>query len=392
LALMEEQFLSDSEDDFAQNKEKDDDELSVDENDVTYGVTDDESSEEYQNEDDFNKDAIFEDQEEDSASTDIEAWGQNVNEYYGGVEDGEDLEALQEEADEAQKLQKARLKHQDFDDDEMAEFLDEEAEDAQKDATSSKSDLKVSTITKDISSYTAEEKLAMLEKDSPELFGLMEEMQIERKEITKLKTLLDSKPDASPRSVKRIRFFAQILVHYVSTIGFYLLLKSKGELHKDHPVFSRLLELRQKRDELRDEVSEEIKVLSGEKQPVRKKRKKAAVFGPQRKPANFSVNVADIQVEEPKKRLNIYLRDKRKDEHRRISRQIQKNVGLRRYRGKKNAKNPRVNMRRKFEKKQQIRKKQVRQYKGQPTIYRGERNINQNLVRARSFTKRNKTM
>ena len=154
----------------------------------------------------------------------------------------------------------------------MAEFLDEEAEDAQKDSTASKSDLKVTTITKDISSYTPEEKLAMLEKDSPELFGLMEEMQIERKEITKLKTLLDSKPDASPRSVKRIRFFAQLLVHYVSTIGFYLLLKSKGELHKDHPVFSRLLELRKKRDELRDEVSEDIKVLSGEKQPVRKKR------------------------------------------------------------------------------------------------------------------------
>jgi len=381
-------YLSESDNDIESREQKDEDALSVDEGDITYGVTDSESSSESDGEFQNSKNAVdFADEEEDeddSGSTDIQAWGQRVGNYYGGVEE-QDVEAFEEEAEEARKLQQEQLKHLNFETDEISAFLDEEEEDEEEVDKSKSQDgqMELTTIEKDISSYSDEDKIKILEKDAPEIFGLIDDVVTGKAKIAEIKEAIKKCSDKDLPSVKLLQRFGLLMVNYITTVTFYLLLKSRGELHENHPVFDKIIKLKTMIVKHSDQIDSSIKSVGEERKTRKRRRKKqpASVFGPKRRPADLP---EEEEVEEEPKKLNAWEMDKRKGDHRSIGRKIMKNVGLKRYR-KKDRKTPRSSMRYKYEKKVKIRKKQFRQWKPEPNIYSGEKNINPLLVRALSF-------
>lgn len=86
--------------------------------------------------------------------------------------------------------------------------------------------------------------------------------------------------------------------------------------------------------------------------------------------------------------MNPYELDVYKGDHRKATRQILKNEGLKRYRGLRHKKISRVRMRNKYETAMKKRKKQFRSMKQTSLIYEGERNINAKLIRAVQFKNR----
>ena len=82
---------------------------------------------------------------------------------------------------------------EDFGDDVMEEFMEEETEKRKAKKRSEKEE-STSFVTKDTSTYNKGEKLQLLEKDFPEVFGLLEEMSVQKKDITRFEKLLKNAP------------------------------------------------------------------------------------------------------------------------------------------------------------------------------------------------------
>ncbi|CAI7758704.1 unnamed protein product [Closterium sp. NIES-53] len=247
-------------------------------------------------EDEEDEDEEDEDEEEDGEGA---LWGQKKREYYSA--DNVDYElhmdgetGAQEEEEEALRLQQqiaAGLRVEDYEEEgeeegeegEEEEGEEEEGEeegegeetmlekvekegrkkgDKGSDKRSDKGDkgsdkalerkgrrvAVVERVVKDANLLTKEEQMAALMSDAPELVGLLSDLKTTLKELnTKVLPLLQQVREgeyATENGVSYLEAKHGLLLHYCCCLLFFLLLRAEGKPVRDHPVVSRLVELR----------------------------------------------------------------------------------------------------------------------------------------------------
>ncbi|CAG4987173.1 unnamed protein product [Parnassius apollo] len=207
-----------------------------------------ESEEEDNNKDDLGiADSDVEGQENsDGDLPDAKAWGKKkrsyystdyVDEDYGGFGDDEE-DALMEEQ-EAKNIQK-RLIEQLGEEDFSMEFFNSQI---------TVSDIKETVVKSDLSQMSKKQKLQILEKESPEFAGLIDDFKT-KLTVAKddlhpvLELVKGGKLPKCPAS-KFIKTNYDLILNYCTNISFYLLLKSQRINIQNHPVIKRLYQYRQ---------------------------------------------------------------------------------------------------------------------------------------------------
>ncbi|KAL3506834.1 hypothetical protein ACH5RR_032216 [Cinchona calisaya] len=120
-------------------------------------------------------------------------------------------------------------------------------------------------VKKDINALTREEQMDVVYSSSPELVGLLSELNDALEQLeNKLNPLL-SKIGDGHNAIKGGMHYMEmkrlLLLSYCQAITFYLLLKSEGQPVRDHPVISRLVEIKNlldKMKELDDNLASEL--------------------------------------------------------------------------------------------------------------------------------------
>lgn len=270
-------------------------------------------------------------------------------------------------------------------------------------------------------------------KDSPELPGVLEEFKEIGAKVTAIQALLNKiglqgvKPSDQP-SVDRLRIYFAALVGYCTNLNFYLLLKSKAEDSQRHPVLKRILQYKKGLDPVHESYSSlaenlETKLKAPEPKPAPAPAKQLpsttshlepassgdegdsgaepeSLAPPSKKrkrnPDSELAEGVDLEALEfykkfelraqAKKRAKLankpekpkpdpkqvsFLADTKDKDRRKITRQMLKNQGLKRYRKKVN-RNSRVKLRLKFQQALKMRRSQHRAYKGKVVHYGGE--------------------
>ncbi|MCO5562140.1 hypothetical protein L7F22_015766 [Adiantum nelumboides] len=230
---------------------------------------------------------LMEDDEEDGADDEQAVrdkkavWGKRKKAYYDAdTADYEllssDEEAPAEEEAEALRLQRQmaeKLRPEDFefdiDDDEKSVkegesslqevVAREEAKGTQerKSYISKRGRLDVSTkdgsilveeVKKNVGALSKEEQMNVVMSDAPELVGLLTELRESSNELNnKIEPLLLKLKDCNNRNKGGLQFLETkriLLLSYIQSILFYLLMKAEGRSVRDHPVIARLVEIR----------------------------------------------------------------------------------------------------------------------------------------------------
>eukprot|EP00871_Galdieria_phlegrea_P001333 jgi/Galph1/21/GphlegSOOS_G4810.1 len=209
--------------------------------------------------DELEEEGISEEEEEDSR------WGQTTQGYYGAdTVDVENLEGdveqvLKEEEEEARRLQEKQFS--------MLLPEDFGTEDTVQATITTNDELSQQGKW---SQLTEEEKMRIIEKDSPELLKLQQEFQEKVEELfSYLKPTLDDmkkhKKDANWKGLNFLELKYHVLLNYCIHISFFMLLKAKGISVKDHPVIDQLIELRvvmEKMKTLEDKLQYQIRKLT----------------------------------------------------------------------------------------------------------------------------------
>ncbi|XP_063536531.1 something about silencing protein 10 [Cydia strobilella] len=177
---------------------------------------------------------------------DSKAWGKNkrsyyatdyVDEDYGGF--GNDERAALDEEEEARNIQK-RLLEQLGEEDFTEDYINKLAAKA-KDAES--------FVKSDLSQMSKRQKVQLLEKESPEFAGLIDDFK-SKLTVAKddlhpvLRLVNDGKLPKCPAS-KFVKTNFDLILHYCTNISFYLLLKSQRINIQNHPVIKKLYQYRQ---------------------------------------------------------------------------------------------------------------------------------------------------
>lgn len=177
---------------------------------------------------------------------DSKAWGKQkksfyatdyVDEDYGGF-GNEEQQALMEE-EEAKNIQK-RLLEQLGEEDFTLEFFSKQIAEI---------DDKEMVIKSDLSQMSKRQKLQLLEKESPEFAGLIDDFKT-KLTVAKddlhpvLELVKDGKLPTCPAS-KFVKTNYNLILNYCTNISFYLLLKSQKINIQNHPVIKRLYQFRQ---------------------------------------------------------------------------------------------------------------------------------------------------
>lgn len=177
---------------------------------------------------------------------DSKAWGKQkksfyatdfIDEDYGGF-GNEEQQALMEE-EEAKNIQK-RLLEQLGEEDFTLEFFSKQITEVEHKDTVVKSDL---------SQMSKRQKLQLLEKESPEFAGLINDFKtkltVAKDDLHPVLTLVkDGKLPTCPAS-KFVKTNYDLILNYCTNISFYLLLKSQRINIQNHPVIKRLYQYRQ---------------------------------------------------------------------------------------------------------------------------------------------------
>lgn len=219
------------------------------------------------------KDEMHEDTEDEEDKGAI--WGKGKNIYHGAENvDNElrssDEDAALEEAD-ALRLQKEKAKFLS-----MADYgLDDTSEDESdgeptleemrsKEKAAYRASLEVDVqndgvayevVKKDLTSLTEEEKMDIVYNSAPELIGLLSELKEAVAELeNKVNPLLSKVKDMGSIAKGGLHYMEVkqlLLLAYCQAITFYLLLKSEGQPVRDHPVISRLVEIKNLLDKMK---------------------------------------------------------------------------------------------------------------------------------------------
>ncbi|GBP69331.1 Something about silencing protein 10 [Eumeta japonica] len=174
------------------------------------------------------------------------AWGKNKRSYYatdyvdkdyGGFGDHEEAALLEEE--EAKNIQKRLLEQLGDDDFTLDFFIKNKVDNDDKDTV----------IRSDLSQLSKRQKLQLIEKESPEFTGLVEDFKT-KLTVAKddlhpvLELVKDGKLPSCPAS-KFVKTNYDLILNYCTNISFYLLLKSQKISIQNHPVIKRLYQYRQ---------------------------------------------------------------------------------------------------------------------------------------------------
>lgn len=220
----------------------DNDEVDSDDNDAVSGDSDNS---------DVNMDSDIEGKEDDFHLPDQKAWGKSKRNYYntdyvdqdyGGFDgdDAEDAELEEQEAREIQKRLAAELDDNDF----TLDVFAKAKEDHKGPAKATEEIIKT-----DLSELSTRQKLALLQKEAPELIGLISEFRDLMEELhNRLQPaigLVHAKQVSSPQLIQYIRTKYHLVNNYVMNMGFYLLLRAQRHPVAAHPVVKRLLQYRQ---------------------------------------------------------------------------------------------------------------------------------------------------
>ncbi|CAB3220707.1 unnamed protein product [Arctia plantaginis] len=186
-------------------------------------------------------------EESDDDLPDSKAWGKKkrsyyatdyVDEDYGGFQNDEEAALMEEE--EARNIQK-RLLEQLGEDDYSLQFLNKNVADIEE--------KKETIIKSDLSQMSKRQKLQLLEKESPEFSGLINDFKT-KLTVAKddlhpvLELVKDGKLPTCPAS-KFVKTNYDLILNYCTNISFYLLLKSQRTNIQNHPVIKRLYQYRQ---------------------------------------------------------------------------------------------------------------------------------------------------
>ncbi|KAI7855374.1 Sas10 C-terminal domain-containing protein [Circinella umbellata] len=220
-----------------------------------YGLGSDESEEEVSEDDDQVSGKKASKQEEEDEDEDL-TWGRSKKMYYD-ADEGEDLDEMREEEEEALKIQKQRLATMD-----EADFMDDTWATGAGQSTDVDKQLvddvnkELNDITFDVSKTVAKrrknlptaEKLKILQNESPELLDLLNEFKEKTESVNDLDSVLEriqSKNATEEKPAKFLRFKHQLLLNYLTNVSFYLVLKASGVPDiQNHPVIHALVELR----------------------------------------------------------------------------------------------------------------------------------------------------
>lgn len=174
-----------------------------------------------------------------------------VDEDYGGFGDDEQAALMEEE--EAKNIQK-RLLEQLGEEDFKLDFFSKQVAEVEEQETVIKSDL---------SQMTKRQKLQILEKESPEFAGLVNDFKT-KLTVAKddlhpvLELVKDGKLPSCPAS-KFVKTNYNLILNYCTNISFYLLLKSQRINIQNHPVIKRLYQYRQMLNKMEPIYQEVIK-------------------------------------------------------------------------------------------------------------------------------------
>lgn len=185
-------------------------------------------------------------EQSDDDLPDSKAWGKKkrsyyatdyVDEDYGGFGNDEEIALMEEkEAKDIQKRLLEQLGEEDF----TLDFLSKQVADVEEKETVIKSDL---------SQMSKRQKLQLLEKESPEFAGLIDDFKT-KLTVAKddlhpvLELVKDGKLPTCPAS-KFVKTNYDLILNYCTNISFYVLLKSQRINIQNHPVIKRLYQYRQ---------------------------------------------------------------------------------------------------------------------------------------------------
>ncbi|CAF4934611.1 unnamed protein product [Pieris macdunnoughi] len=178
---------------------------------------------------------------------DSKAWGKKkrsyystdyVDEDYGGF--GDDEEAALMEEEEAKNIQK-RLIEQLEEDDFKLDFLTP--------LQPAYSENEETLIKNDLSQMSKRQKMQLLEKESPEFAGLIEDykskLSIAKDNLQPLLKLVSQGKVPECSASKFVKTKYDLILNYCTNISFYVLLKSQRISIQNHPVTKRLYQYRQ---------------------------------------------------------------------------------------------------------------------------------------------------
>ncbi|XP_019869298.1 something about silencing protein 10 [Aethina tumida] len=342
------------------------------------------------------------------------AWGKDRRKFYStdyvdadyGGFDGKDAQMAELEEEEARNLQKQLAEQLDDDDFALDLFVkktDEEKKHIEE------------VIKTDVTKLSKREKLQLLEKESPELFGLIEDFKV-KLVIAKdfLQPVLNQYRQGKIPNCGAIDFVQthyELILNYFTNINMYLLLKSKRVPVENHPIVKRLFQYRQLLMQLdstyeeiikpqievllleieKDEIDEKkekktlnlLSKLSEIKTKTKKdenaKKKKAVQFADEQPSKKFKLDQPeensdsdeDMEVGNDALEEDEASKEETENGKRAITYQMEKNKGLTPHR-KKELRNPRVKNRQKFRKAVIRRKGAVREPRKELSRYGGE--------------------
>ncbi|KAL4352216.1 hypothetical protein GQ457_06G014370 [Hibiscus cannabinus] len=221
-------------------------------------------------------DEMHDEEEDEDEKEDRALWGDIKSRYYGGDNrdfelHSSDDEAPMEEEEEVKEIQKERankLSMEDF-------GLEDDSEDeTNRELTLEEMSLKgkggklsfvseepmddltvFEEVKKDLNALSKEEQMDVIHSSAPELIGLLSELNSSLEE-------LESKVNPLLRKAKEGEIFLEggmrylevkqiLLLAYCQQITFYLLLKSEGQLVRDHPVLGRIVEIQSLLDKVK---------------------------------------------------------------------------------------------------------------------------------------------
>lgn len=187
--------------------------------------------------------------EDDDGIPDSKAWGKNKKHYYstdyvdqdyGGFQ-GTDGTLAELEEQEAKNLQSELAKNLD-DDDFALDFAPKELEEEEEIKERS------NVIKTDVSQLSKRQKLQLLMKESPELFGLIDDyknrMTIVTEELDPVIKFYKEGKIKKSEAMDFVNSYCQLILNYTINISMYLLLKAKKTSVKNHPIIKRLYQYR----------------------------------------------------------------------------------------------------------------------------------------------------
>ncbi|KAF1801356.1 Sas10 C-terminal domain-containing protein [Mucor lusitanicus] len=206
---------------------------------------------------------------------DDKTWGTSKKAYYD-ADEGSDIDEMREEEEEALRIQKEQLANMDeadFVDDALAGWglgNDEDAEADKKlveDVSKELEDISfdVMKVEKRRKNLPVEEKIKIIQNESPELIDLLDEFKDKVEIVNTMKPLVEkiqSKKKEQDAAAQFLFFKYQTLMNYMTNISFYFALKaSEANDIREHPVIQALFKLRQtleKLDSLEEKLESDI--------------------------------------------------------------------------------------------------------------------------------------